>query len=107
MPSPNEGSGSAKLVGVSILRAGRGARFNLRVDERDCEEGALFVAVKASIPTGCMSVAHLLCSRPRGPGFWRCLVIQYHNRVMNDFNVRVRINKVNDHWIFSRLPPHA
>ena len=27
--------------------------------------------------------------------------------MMNDLDVRVRINKVNDHRVFGRLSPHA
>ena len=84
---------------------GRGVRFAL--DKRDCEGSPLLITVRACIVTNYMRVTHLLCRWPRGSGFWRFLVIQNYNRMMNDLNVRVRINKVDDHWVFSRPSPHA
>jgi hypothetical protein len=85
---------------------GIGPPFTLAVKELDCEGAPLFIVIRAYNLVDCVKLAHLKCCWPRGSGCWGCLVIQNHNCVMNDFNVRVRINKVDDHWGFGRLFPH-
>jgi hypothetical protein len=77
-------------------------------ESRGCEGAPLFIAIRTRILIFYVRVAHLLHhSSLRGPRFRVCLVVRDHNRMMNDLDVRVRINKVDDHWAFGWSPSHS